>query len=391
MGNCGHRCPTFAGPLLVPRDLPDSDPRKWVYTAHARAKHAIQRTYLGAWLAILGRHFSPLILFDGFAGRGRYEGNEEGSPLLFFNRAAEAVDRGRATEVQIRCVELDHENLENLQTVISGLRHTGVSIDARCGAFSEEALRSAAKLGTWERIPPVFWTADPFGFRGVPLSTIRILMALPRSEVLLTFMVRDMRRFLAEPNHQVPMTEFFGGEAWRKCLDLEAGDDRERCLLLTYSALVRDGIAKFATPFRVFEDERRQTLYYLIHLTNNGLGMRQMKRAMIKESKDMTFWPVTVRPPDQLALDVEEVAPYPSLQTHLAESYIGRTMTFEELLNTGYPEGLWLEPEYRAALLAMEDRESVIVTRTRSTPTGRAPRGLQEPDKIAFSGQASLI
>ncbi len=119
--------------------------------------------------------------------------------------------------------------------------------------------------------------------------------------------------------------------------------------------------------------------------------MRQMKRAMIKESKDMTFWPVTVRPPDQLALDVEEVAPYPSLQTHLAESYIGRTMTFEELLNTDYPEGLWLEPEYRAALLAMEDRESVIVTRTRSTPTGRAPRGLQEPDKIAFSGQASLI
>jgi len=33
------------------------------------------------------RHFSPLILFDGFAGRGRYEGNEEGSPLLFFERA----------------------------------------------------------------------------------------------------------------------------------------------------------------------------------------------------------------------------------------------------------------------------------------------------------------
>ena len=49
-------------------DLADHDPRKWVYTEHARAKHAIQHTYLGAWLAILGTHFSPLILFDGFAG-----------------------------------------------------------------------------------------------------------------------------------------------------------------------------------------------------------------------------------------------------------------------------------------------------------------------------------
>ena len=201
-------------------------------------------------------------------------------------------------------------------------------------------------------------------------------MALPRSEVMLTFMVRDMRRFLAEPNHQVPMGEFFGGGAWRTCLEQSTSDDRERCLLLTYSASVRDGMAKFATPFRVFEDERRQTLYYLIHLTNNGLGMRQMKRAMIKESKDMTFWPVTVRPPDQLALDVEEEAPYRSLQTHLAESYIGCTMTFEDLLDADYPIGLWLEPEYRAALLAMEDREAVIITRKRSTPTGRAPRGL---------------
>ena len=78
-------------------ELADHDPRKWIYTEHARAKHAIQRTYLGAWLAILGTHFSPLVLFDGFAGRGHYEGGEDGSPLLFFKRAAEAVDSGRPT------------------------------------------------------------------------------------------------------------------------------------------------------------------------------------------------------------------------------------------------------------------------------------------------------
>ncbi len=31
---------------------------------------AIQHAYLGAWLAILGTSFSPLVLFDGFAGAG---------------------------------------------------------------------------------------------------------------------------------------------------------------------------------------------------------------------------------------------------------------------------------------------------------------------------------
>ena len=163
MGDFGHRCPTSALPSPVPRDLPDSDPRKWVYTEHARAKHAIQRTYLGAWLAILGKHFSPLILFDGFACCGRYEGNQEGSPLLFFDRAVDAVDRGRATQVQIRCVERDRENFENLDSVISGQKHAGVTIDARHGTFSEEALLFAANLRARERVPPVFWTADPFG------------------------------------------------------------------------------------------------------------------------------------------------------------------------------------------------------------------------------------
>ncbi len=38
--------------------------------------------------------------------------------------------------------------------------------------------------------------------------------------------------------------------------------------------------------------------------------MREMKEAMVGESEDMTFWPVTVRPPDQLALEVAEEKPY---------------------------------------------------------------------------------
>jgi three-Cys-motif partner protein len=329
-------------------------------------------------------------LFDGFAGRGRYEGGQDGSPLLFWKRAVEAVDAGRPTQVFIRCVELDKNNFGDLQTVISDLSHPGVSIGARNGTFAEQAAEAAARLRTWDKVPPVFWTADPFGFRGVPLATIRDLMSLPRSEVLITFMVRDMRRFLGEPNFDAPLDEFFGGDAWRECVSQEQAEDRERCLLLTYSKLIRAEVARFATPFRVFEDERRQTLYYLVHLTNSPLGMRQMKKAMIKESRDMTFWPVTVRPPAQLELDTTEQPPYPSLQHHLAEAYLGRRMTFEDLLNIDYAEGLWLEPAYRVAVLDMAERGEAVVDRKRSTPSGRPPRGLQGPDVLAFSGHARL-
>jgi hypothetical protein len=165
-------------------------------------------------------------------------------------------------------------------------------------------------------------------------------------------MVRDPARFLLEDNYEAPMTALYGGEGWRDCAEAPS---RPECLMLKFREVILNGIAKHALPFCVYEDERRTILYYLVHLTNNGLGMREMKEAMIKKSGDMTFLPVTVRNPDQLELEVHEEPPHPTLQRYLRETYGGRAMTFEELLNTDYPrDNAWVETHYRAAIKGME-------------------------------------
>jgi three-Cys-motif partner protein len=371
-------------------ELRDDDPEKWIYSQHAAVKHSIQRRYLGAWLAILGS-MKPLILFDGFAGRGHYEGGEPGSPLIFWERAVNAVSSGRAQQVEIECIEANQANFDELSEAIVELDHPQVSISARHGEFATEASARAAALRGLSWVPPVFWTADPYGFRGVPLEVVRELMALPRSELMITFMVRDMRRFIGQDAHEAPLNELFGGDAWRACLELEAEETREQKLLLTYSDLIRDGIARFATPFRVFEDDRAQTLYYLIHLTNDPLGMRKMKEAMVKQSADMTFWPVTRRDPDQIALDVEESEPFPTLQDHLLETYLGRTLTFEELLNEDYPIGVWVESHYRAAVSDLAKSGRVEIERPRETPSGRRPTGLKLEDSVTFGAQQMTL
>jgi hypothetical protein len=115
--------------------------------------------------------------------------------------------------------------------------------------------------------------------------------------------------------------------------------------------------------------------------------MREMKKAMVQQSGDMTFWPVTVRPPDQLALEVGEERPYPSLQHRLAKMYAGRRLTFLELLNEDYPDGVWLESEYRWAVDGMEKEKParVGISRHRLTKGGRpATRGIQHPDTLRF-------
>lgn len=313
-------------------------------------------------------------------------GGEPGSPAIMFEQALRVVEDGLAKRVLIRCAEPNKKNFEHLSEVCAGLKHPDVKIVPRRQTFQEIAESLADWAETRKPPPPTFVMVDPYGVRGVPLALIKRLMNIKRLEVLLTFMVRDSSRFLMERSYEAPLTAFFGSESWRQC---DTATDRAACLLLRYQDVVRPSIAQFATPFRVFEDERRTVLYYLVHLTNNDLGMREMKEAMVAKSGEMTFWPITVRPPDQLSLEVEETAPYPSLQAHLADKYASRTLTFLDLLNDDYPDGTWVEKEYRAALIAMtaERPDVVTIVRTRLTSGGNpATRGIQHPDSITFGG-----
>lgn len=374
------------------KDVPDSADEKWEFAAHTKAKHEILRRYLGAWLSILGRgkagrRHSELILLDGFAGRGRYMAGQPGSPAVMFERAVEVVNAGLAKKVVIRCSEPNATNFGHLQEVAEDLKHDGVIVKATQETFEEVAQKFLAYAHKKKNPAPTFVMVDPYGVKGVKLDTLRQMLAFDRVEVLLTFMVRDPSRFLKEGNYAQPLTALFGGTAWKDCED---ANDRSECLMRRFREVVVPDVAKYALPFTVYEDERKTVLYYLVHLTNSDLGMREMKKAMVKKHGEMTFYPITLRPEDQFSLDVEEEAPYPSLQAHLEQSYAGETMTFKDLLNRDYPVGhSWLEGHYKRALKAMasEGIPRISIDRQgRTTSTGREPTGLEHSDLLAFPG-----
>jgi three-Cys-motif partner protein len=377
--------------LTRQKDVPDDADEKWELTVHSAAKHEILHRYLGAWLAILGhgkggRQWNRLILADGFAGRGRYMNGEPGSPRIMFDRSVQVVEDGHAKSVWIRCAEPKGKNFDYLKAVCADLTHDRVMIDPKRQEFVEMATALAEWAEKQTPPPPIFVFVDPYGVTGVPLEVLARLLRIERLEILLTFMVRDPSRFLMEENYEEPMTALYGGGAWRDCIDALS---RPECLMLKFREVVLNGVAKHATPFRVYEDEKKTILYYLVHLTNSDLGMRKMKEAMVKKAGDMTFWPVTVKNPDQLQLEIGEERPHPTLQKYLNATYSGQTMTFEELLNTDYPRGdAWIESHYRWAVKGMEEMDSPQVSITRVqplTPTGRPATGLNLPDTIAFN------
>ena len=73
----------------------------WKAEPHTLAKHAVLRNYLEAWFPILGRWNGRVIYYDGFAGPGRYEGGEQGSPIVAIEVAMGHADRLKDCELSL--------------------------------------------------------------------------------------------------------------------------------------------------------------------------------------------------------------------------------------------------------------------------------------------------
>ena len=69
----------------------------WAYRPHTEAEHRVLHGYLQARLPIMGQSagYPELVMIDGFAGPGRYEGNKKGSPLLMLDAFLEHNARER--------------------------------------------------------------------------------------------------------------------------------------------------------------------------------------------------------------------------------------------------------------------------------------------------------
>src|SRR5438128_12591526 len=92
----------------------------WPLEPHTRGKHFVLRSYLDAWLPIMGTWNGRILFIDGFAGPGEYEGGEPGSPLIALNALKNHVAQSKITaEVVFQFIEKDVERAAHLQSLIS--------------------------------------------------------------------------------------------------------------------------------------------------------------------------------------------------------------------------------------------------------------------------------
>ena len=113
--------------------LADSDPKKWVKPIQTQKKHQILKSYLDTWFPILGSWAEPLVVLDGFAGRGRYtqcygaKFNLDASPLIMLKSL---LDHKQFKNGKLGCIkefiflfiERDETNFALLQETLTALQ-----------------------------------------------------------------------------------------------------------------------------------------------------------------------------------------------------------------------------------------------------------------------------
>jgi three-Cys-motif partner protein len=155
----------------------------------------------------------------------------------------------------------------------------------------------AAKLGKTldeldrdrSQIAPTFALIDPFGFSGIPYLLVQRLLSKEKCEVLITFMVDSINRWLTHPDDSIRahIVETFGTDEAIKIA--EGTGDRAAALKNLYHRQLNKA-AKFVRYFEMRDKEGR-VAYYLFFASNNSIGHLKMKEAMWKVDPlgDFTF------------------------------------------------------------------------------------------------------
>jgi len=251
----------------------------WKLEPHTGAKHQILGKYLDAWFPILSTYNKKLVYVDGFAGPGRYLDGEPGSPVVALRSALNQSDNLKG-ELEFWFIEERPDRVAQLQIEIERLTiPKNFTIKLECGTFADKfkaALDTSDRDGT--RLAPTFALIDPFGFSGIPYDLIKRVLLRNKCEVLITFMVDSINRWLTHPQDGVRthIIETFGTD---EAINITFGTGDRATELKNLYHLQLKRVARFVRYFEM-RDRGDRVVYYLFFATNNPLGHIKMKESM---------------------------------------------------------------------------------------------------------------
>jgi spore photoproduct lyase len=286
-------------------------------------------------------------------------------------------------------IEKDKDNFRNLEEILEREKPNiknwqKIEAGTENDEFANVIERIFQNMREGHILIPSFFFVDPFGFGGIPFRIITMILSNPKTEVFFTFMVRDIARFIELPELEETFNSLFGTNKWRGILT--TSQKPEVALINLYREQLHEvAKIKYSWAFRVYTSAKVQTLYYLIHATNNFTGHSIMKSIMFNQSAQGNFaylGPQDITARSQMKLfDINSIE---ELKKHLSERFRGKTITYtgvqEEICIPWYSEPPYINSHYNKALKELENEGKIKINRI----TSKTTRGLRGNDQITF-------
>ncbi len=284
---------------------------------HTKAKHQILETYLENLIYTLygkGRYGETTFTFvDGFCGGGMYCDRDnkrewKGSPI----RIIEAIRAGykkskREYDLNVKFIFInnDREHLDCLKNysmpkaglgeLVNGQPHefqgeVGKLVEECefiCGEFENFVNEVIFKIDL--RKGHSFFFIDPYGWTDVSMQSIRKINNLKRTEILYTYMINYIKRFVCDRDGK-------DKDTFNRILDAEEYYQFDnfnsfnriggQCYLRNESMrLFRDkGKAKYVFTFSMIPRGDISVLYYLMHLSQKLTALEVIKESFWQEN-----------------------------------------------------------------------------------------------------------
>jgi three-Cys-motif partner protein len=286
------------GPALVKGSMVSSGDFHQARKTWSRIKHSILGRYLSLLLGKLGRPGELLYYVDGFAGQGRYENGEDGSPLIAAKLAANPVQTSRRDVLRCINVEEKPDTYANLVEATRSYVEKGI-VTNLLGTF-EDHLPASLKL---VKSYPTFLFIDPFGTESAEISTLQtIARRRGKTEVLVRYDDTRVKRLLAwarnnwtglEERHRKTAEAFFARVS-ELTTDAAAeaflNDDpaAQQALITGYiDEVKRRNIFRFGIHYPVRNPATGGHHYYLAHFSNHEDGYCYMANFMAEVERTL--------------------------------------------------------------------------------------------------------
>ena len=358
-------------------------------TFSSAKKSAILERFFKGWAAVLQSHSQRLLYIDLFAGPGTYDEDEYGNVGSSDNQIYSTplrILKAAATDTRFAKALVSIFNdgnpiyVERLRAAVAALpERSALKYDPQffCDMVSDQI--AGAFNGV--RMAPAILFVDPFGYKGLTRRLIGSVLKDWGSDCVFFFNYNRVNQALGQDQFDAHLYGIFGKERTEQMRgevrNIRDPFKREEYILKkVFEAMAEIG-GKYAISYRFRKPDGR-TRQHIVFTSKNLRGYDVMKKSMASESFETADGVPTYEfvEPGEPTLFQEVLPPraFPwtidRLADDLKKRYARTEKSFKEIFQEDYVSTPYVEKNYRAAILALQKRGAVAL----SKPDGSAVR-----------------